>query len=139
MIHKLILRQARSLAASMAFYQNSDDYLWDELSIYDKADIYNAVIAFYSKRNPNNVDDLKNWVGCMSACMPDMDDAWALDSVHNPYPHLYNTLMRTTACLAHLEAPVFLELFDVEFEGDEVKATLKPDVAWDWATPEDFN
>ena len=138
MIHKLILRQARSLAASMELNEDGS-YNWQLIDKKTKADFCNIVIAFYSCKNLNNtLDDGDRFLDYMVLACPQPEPFLRSFDTFDYGTAIYDILMRTTACLAHLEAPAFLELFDVEFEGDEVKATLKPEVNWDWAKPEDF-
>ena len=138
-MHKLILIQARSLAASLAFHNGNNEYSWDKLSIYDQADIYNVVICFYARSKSHGIDDCTHWIAATDECAPIINDAYIWDNLDTELMrNLYDILMRTTACLAHLEAPAFLDLFDVGLEGEGVKVTLKPGVSLDWAKPEDF-
>ena len=139
MIHKLILRQARSLAASMELHSPNTGYDWSLLDCKTKADFCNIVIAFYSHNNPYNTQvSGAKFINYANEVCPELGRVGFSVFADHRYLNIYDILMRTTACLAQLDAPAFLELFNVEFEGDEVKATLKPEVNWDWAKPEDF-
>jgi hypothetical protein len=126
--YALILRQAKSVAASLALHSGAN-FAWENLGNKTRSDLCNIVISFHSLE----VKRINAWNICAVHYGTQLYK-WVERGSYKV--EMYDILMRTTACLAHARADMITELFNVE--GDEtLKMTLKKDIKWDWVNPEE--
>lgn len=151
---KLIIRQARALAATLEFYKYKaglcpDSWAWEDIGVEQKADLYNIAAIYHG----TDCEDMSNdnagfllFIECVEKVELHTDSLkWSLETEadnnwkYSIYKALYNTLLRTFSCLAHSSNPDFAELYNVVSDDEKgLGVQLKKEQEITQVTVKDF-